>query len=100
MRVKWLLCVATCGVILIRRKLIPHGLTMTKTEKSKMRITIAMLALAFSLALIPASGGSRNQPQDSPRDQPANKKEIKGKMVYVCACLETKSCSCMTEAKT
>ena len=24
----------------------------------------------------------------------------KGKMVYVCACLKDKSCSCMTEAKT
>ena len=61
-----------------------------------MKITIAALALLFSLALIPASGGSRNPPQD----QPTNKKQIKGKVVYVCACLQTKSCSCMTEAKT
>lgn len=73
---------------------------MTKTAKGKMRITIAMLVLVLSLALITASAGSRSQPQDSPQDQPTNKKQIKGKVVYVCACLGTKSCSCMTEAKT
>jgi hypothetical protein len=65
-----------------------------------MKITIAMLALMFALALSPATGRSRNQPQDQPQDQPTNKKQIKGKVVYVCACLETKSCSCMTEAMT
>lgn len=27
------------------------------------------------------------------------KKQSKGKVVYVCACLKTQSCSCMTEAK-
>lgn len=25
--------------------------------------------------------------------------KVKGRVVYVCACLKTKSCSCMTEAK-
>jgi hypothetical protein len=69
---------------------------MTKMAKGKMKITIAMLALLFSLALIPARGATRNQPQNQPR----NKTQNKGKVVYVCACLETKSCSCMTEAKT
>ena len=73
---------------------------MTKMAKDKMKITIAMLALLFSLALIPASGGSRSQPQNPPQNQPADKTQIKGKVVYVCACLTTKSCSCMTEAKT
>lgn len=71
---------------------------MTNMAKGKMKTTIAMVALAFSLALIPASGDSRNQ--DPPQDQPTNKKQMKGKMVYVCACLQTKSCDCMTEAKT
>ncbi len=69
---------------------------MTKMAAAKMKIIIAMLALLFSLALIPESGGAPNQPQD----QPTNETQIKGKVVYVCACLKTKSCSCMTEAKT
>jgi hypothetical protein len=55
-----------------------------------MKITIAMLALLFSLAFIPVSGGTRNRPTN----------QTQGKVVYVCACLKTKSCSCMTEAKT
>jgi hypothetical protein len=34
-------------------------------------------------------------------EQPKSTKEKADKdMVYVCACLKTKSCSCMTEAKT
>jgi hypothetical protein len=68
--------------------------------KAKMKITFAMLALLFSLALIPESGSTQNPPQDPPQNQPTNKTQIKGKVVYVCACLNTKSCSCMTEAKT
>jgi hypothetical protein len=43
------------------------------------------------LAFIPARGRSNNQP--------ARGAKSKGKVVYVCACLKTKSCSCMTEAK-
>lgn len=39
----------------------------------------------FLLASLSASGGSA--------------KQSKGKVVYVCAWLKTKSCSCMTEAK-
>ena len=31
--------------------------------------------------------------------KPRDHKEGKGSVVYVCACLKTKSCSCMTEAK-
>ena len=73
---------------------------MTKMAKAKMKITFAMLALLFSLALIPESGSTQNPPQDPPQNQPTNKTQIKGKVVYVCACLNTKSCSCMTEAKT
>ena len=69
---------------------------MAKMAKTKTQITIAMLALLCSLALMPESGGSQNQPQNPP----TNNTSIKGKVVYVCACLQTKSCSCMTEAKT
>jgi hypothetical protein len=56
----------------------------------------AMLALLFSVALIPASGGTQNQPQNPPTSET----QTKSKVVYVCSCLKTKSCSCMTEAKT
>ncbi|HEV2382802.1 MAG TPA: hypothetical protein VG206_23810 [Terriglobia bacterium] len=73
---------------------------MTKMARGKIKITIAVLALLFSPALVPASGGTPNQSQNPPQDQPTNKAQIKGKVVYVCACLQTKSCSCMTEAKT
>jgi hypothetical protein len=34
------------------------------------------------------------------QNQPANDAKLKGKVVYVSACLKNKSCSCMTEAKT
>jgi hypothetical protein len=50
---------------------------------------VALLVLAF----IPAPGGSQNHPQPTGA-------QSKDNLVYVCACLKTKSCSCMTEAKT
>ncbi len=69
---------------------------------AKTKIATATLAFLFSLALISSSGGTeklRNQAQSEPQNAPANDTEVKGKVVYVCACLKTKSCSCMTEAK-
>lgn len=48
---------------------------------------LAILSLLSMLAVIPSSGGT-----PSPSANSAN-------VVYVCACLKTKSCSCMTEAK-
>jgi hypothetical protein len=50
--------------------------------------TAALFFLLLLLAFISPPGGSQNQPQS------------KSNVVYVCACLKTKSCSCMTEAKT
>jgi hypothetical protein len=35
-----------------------------------------------------------------PSPQAKTKSQNKNDVVYVCACLNTKSCSCMTEAKT
>lgn len=64
---------------------------MTNT---KMKIASATLALLFSLPLIAPSGGTENQPNSA-----SNGTQINGNVVYVCACLKTKSCSCMTEAK-
>lgn len=43
------------------------------------------------LMVLPATGG--------PSKHNAGKTENKNDVVYVCACLNTKSCSCMTEAK-
>ena len=63
------------------------------------KIKTATLML-FLLAVIPLSGssenGSRNQAQNMSADHP----QINNEVVYVCACLKTKSCPCMTEAKT
>ena len=51
--------------------------------------------LSFLLLGLPSYGG----PQDSSPSGAQTKKEKKGSVVYVCACLKTKSCSCMTIAK-
>jgi len=55
-----------------------------------------ILALLFLAVFIqPSSGRPRNQSQPTGGDNQAQQ----GKVVYVCACLKTKSCPCMTEAK-
>jgi hypothetical protein len=61
-----------------------------KTTKTGMRLAVVMIALL--LPSLPPMGGTQG---DS-----ASKTQKKGSVVYVCACLQTKSCSCMTEAKT
>jgi hypothetical protein len=58
------------------------------TNRTKIIAGFTVLSL---LAFLPALGF---QP-----DNPPVHKEKKAKMVYVCACLNTKSCPCMTEAK-
>lgn len=65
---------------------------LTNQRRMKVNLTRALLlfaAMASSLALLAARGDA----QDA-------EKPPAGKVVYVCACLKTKSCSCMTEAKT
>ena len=62
---------------------------MSNTMKAKVKGTIAVLALLPLLAVLEIGVAAKNQPDKE-----------KGKMVYVCACLKDKSCSCMTEAKT
>jgi hypothetical protein len=57
---------------------------------NRTKITAFFLALSV-LAFLPALGV---QPAYPPLHN-----EKKSKMVYVCACLKTKSCPCMTEAK-
>jgi len=62
------------------------------TEKTRSRAKLIIFVLALvSLASIMGSEASRSAP--------ARPKSGKEKVVYVCACLKTKSCSCMTEAK-
>lgn len=55
----------------------------------------AMVGLLLAAPLILTSGGTRNQAQNDA----ASNSQAKDKVVYVCACLKNKSCSCMTEAK-
>jgi hypothetical protein len=57
---------------------------------NRLKVTAQLLALISFLALLPSNGGSQDQNQ---------KKTKKEDLVYVCACLKNKSCSCMTEAK-
>jgi hypothetical protein len=56
------------------------------------RSAAALFFLLLLLALTAAPGGSENQPSSGTQS--------KSNVVYVCACLKTKSCFCMTEAKT
>jgi hypothetical protein len=63
---------------------------MREIIKGKIKGTIAMVALLPLLAVLETGFAY----------QPANDAKTKGKVVYVCACLKDKSCSCMTEAKT
>ena len=67
--------------------------------RNRMRRSAAFLVLLFPLAFIPSRGGSQSQPQNAATTDAQNQ-EQKNKVVYVCACLKTKSCACMTEAKT
>jgi hypothetical protein len=65
---------------------------MRNTIKGKIKGTIAMLTLLPLLAVLQTGFAAQNQ---APSDA-----KVKGNVVYVCACLKNKSCSCMTEAKT
>jgi hypothetical protein len=53
--------------------------------------TAALFVSLLLLACVPSPGDS--QAQTASQGKSSN-------VVYVCACLKTKSCSCMTEAKT
>jgi hypothetical protein len=59
---------------------------MEHTMKYRARTTPVAFLLLFLLAFVTSSGT-------------VGQTETKSDAVYVCACLKTKSCSCMTEAK-
>ncbi len=65
--------------------------------RSRIRSTLTAFLLLFLLAFLTSSGGSQTENPPSPGSQVQT--ETKSDVVYVCACLKTKSCSCMTEAK-
>ena len=60
--------------------------------KKQTIFTAALFVSLLLLACVPSRGGTENQAQTA--------SQSKSNVVYVCACLKTKSCSCMTEAKT
>ena len=65
---------------------------MRKILRGKVKPVIAAFALIASLAIVQSS--------TSARDESSRDKKPKAKVVYVCACMGDRSCSCMTEAKT
>ena len=62
---------------------------MRNTMRARIRGIIAILALLPLLAVLQTGFAALHHDA-----------KTKGKVVYVCACLKDKSCSCMTEAKT
>jgi hypothetical protein len=64
---------------------------MRDTMKGKIKGIIAVLVLLPLLAVLETGFAFKKSASDA---------KTKGKVVYVCACLKDKSCSCMTEAKT
>jgi hypothetical protein len=63
--------------------------------RNRTRSTATVFILLLSSALIVLPGGSQ-PPSPAGKKAQTQAKDV----VYVCACLKTKSCSCMTEAKT
>lgn len=57
---------------------------------------ISVIVLLFSGMFIQASN---SKPRNSSPNPSAASNGDESKVVYVCACLKNKSCSCMTEAK-
>jgi hypothetical protein len=66
--------------------------------KNRLKFRTGLLALLCLLPIMLASGGSKDITQDASYDAQSQAK-MNGAVVYVCACLKTKSCACMTEAK-
>lgn len=63
-------------------------------------LTPAVVVLFSLLVFLTSSGNSQSQTGNPPASAMQSQTQADGKVVYVCACLKTTSCSCMTEAKT
>jgi len=75
----------------------PFSMSLSLQMRNRRSFASAFF-LFLLLAFIPSSSGSQDQNQNPPATDAQNHSQ-KGKTVYVCACLKTKSCFCMTEAK-
>jgi hypothetical protein len=64
-----------------------------------MAIRTRLTTSIFSLLLFSTSIRSTTGSQSHGQNQPATDSQGQTKVLYVCACLKTKSCFCMTEAK-
>ena len=67
-------------------------MTNSGVANSKFGVLVASL---FVVVLIPTSAGTK----DRMLTAATSEAQSQNKIVYVCACLKNKSCSCMTEAK-
>jgi hypothetical protein len=65
--------------------------------RAKFRLTVSVLL--FLLAFLTSSGNSQNLTANPLAPGAESQTQMNSNVVYVCACLKTKSCSCMTEAK-
>ena len=63
------------------------------------KFAVVAAALVFSMAATPPRHSCASSSAKQNAGDMQNMK-TKGKVVYVCACLKTKSCSCMSMAKT
>ena len=101
------LCGSSAKWILFRALAQPNlrlrlpGLRQIMTKRT--RVSLSVLALLSVLSIIPIMKGSIDGSRGQ-SSEPATKTQAQtaksGGVVYVCACLKTKSCSCMTMAKT
>jgi hypothetical protein len=67
--------------------------------RNRVRSTPTAFLPLFLLAFLTSSGGSQRQTGNPASADTQVETQTKGNVVYVCACLKTRSCSCMTEAK-
>jgi hypothetical protein len=67
--------------------------------RHRKRFTAPVFAMLLLLAFIPSSSGSQNQHQNALPSGLLSPPQGNDKVVYVCACLKTKSCFCITYAK-
>ena len=63
--------------------------------RNRLQLSSCLVAALLLLLFLPSSDGYPIPAAASPKKHDQNK----GNVVYVCACLKTKSCACMTEAK-
>ena len=71
-----------------------------RTMRHRAKLKPAVFVVLSLLPFLTSSGSSLNQTGNPPATGTQGQTQMNGKVVYVCACLKTKSCSCMTEAKT